>query len=108
LLVLLLQQLLAQLLNKPQLQPEKVRSRAPQSGDDRAECRSLSLEANDWLTYLSGTTPLASFATQRLADGPSVLSAARCVCSFTSRLFSFAAASLLSRRPSHVSRKLRR
>jgi hypothetical protein len=58
LLILLLQHLLGALLNKPQLQPETVRTRPPQGvGDDPAECRGLSPEAIGWLTVLFGASP---------------------------------------------------
>lgn len=61
LLILLLQHLLGGLLDKPQLQPETVRTRPSQgTGDDPAECCDFSPEAIGWLTVLFGAAPYHS------------------------------------------------
>lgn len=66
LLILLLQHVLGRLLDKPQLQPEAVRTRPPQGvGDDPAECRGFSPEAIGWLTVLFGAVPCFRSVTLR-------------------------------------------
>ena len=100
LLVLLLQHLLGALLNKPQLQPEPVRRRAPQeSGEDRtgcygeSPCLGLQLTAIGWLTVLFGSaafafvpSPTVPFVLAPLPPPPQFLSPSRRTLPLSTRL----------------------
>jgi hypothetical protein len=115
LLILLLQHLLGQLLNKPQLQPETVRpnrqggqGRQGASVDEPAECRGYLFDSFGWLTVLFAAAPVwAPFASRSFVHSRAEQLCARAYrcgggTSHTSSFLSFA------RRTSRCSPRLRR